>query len=141
MKNRIGHIACGCLLIIAVTFVGLWLAEKNNFSQAEQLAQSGATNALTMFEEYRNTRKESCYWYAVAEFRTFQQAYHLLVEQTNKQSNYTFCNEVYGYFVLNPERSHAHIDEIVHVMAILAADITDENGYIKMKELRNSIQE
>ena len=35
----------------------------------------------------------SSYWYGVAAFRSFEQAYHLLTEGTNKSSNYVFCND------------------------------------------------
>ena len=63
-----------------------------------------------------------------------------MTEGTNKGVNYTFCNEVYGCLVLNPEGSQSYISEIIEIMSILSADAEDENGYIRMSELRNSLK-
>jgi hypothetical protein len=142
VKKRLAIIAIFCLLITTAVFFGLWQSEKNNLSDVRQLAQISAASALDKFEEYRITNDESDYWYAVAEFRLFEQTYHRLVEQTtNKDGNYLFCNEVYGYLVLYPERSQSHINEIIDVMTILADNVTDDNGYLRMSDLRNTIQE
>ena len=65
----------------------------------------------------------------------------MLTEGTNKSSNYAFCNEVYGCLVLSPEKSQKHIAEIIEVMEILAANVEDENGYLRMADLRNNMQE
>ena len=61
-------------------------------------------------------------------------------EDTNKSTNYIFCNEVYGSLVLSPELSQTHIADIVYVMKILSENVMDENGYVRMSELRNMLQ-
>ena len=66
-------------------------------------------------------------------------AYHMLVEDTNKAPNFIFCNEVYGSLVLEPEKSRKHMEEIVAVMEILAADVEDDTGYARMDELRHRL--
>lgn len=66
--------------------------------------------------------------------------YGLLTEDTNKSTNRIFCNEVYGSLVLSPELSQAHISDIVYVMKILSENVMDENGYVRMLELRNTLQ-
>lgn len=39
------------------------------------------------------------------------------------------------------ERAKKNIAEIIEVMEILAANVEDENGYLRMADLRNNIQE
>ena len=56
-------------------------------------------------------------------------------------SQYAFCNEVYGYLVLSPETSQKHMAEIIEVMEILSMNVENEDGYLRMADLRNNIQE
>ena len=104
------------------------------------MAQASAADACAQFTEYQTDGCESSYWYGVAAFRSFQQAYDSLTEGTNKAANYAFCNEVYGYLGLSPEISQSHISELIETMSILPLDVEDENGYSKMSELRNSLK-
>ena len=130
------------LVLLALSnavFIGLWRAAEEDSSDVRALAQAGAAGALQMFREYRETGEESCWQYAVADFRSFQQAYYLLVEGTSRRGNYTFCNEVYGQLVLTPERSQRHVEELIEAMALLAEDVADENGYLRLAELRNDL--
>lgn len=124
---------------MAVAFFGLWQHEKQSQADILALCRSGASFALAGFQEYQENGSEGAYWQAVSDFRVFEQSYYMLVEGTNRASNYTFCNEVYGSLVLNPERSQEHIEEIVDVMKILANDVMDGNGYTKMPSLRNTL--
>ena len=140
MKKRISLVLIVCLAVLALIFGLLWQNARNNSDDVRMLAQSSAASAYAQFVEYQDKGYESSYWYGVAEFRSFEQAYHLLTENTQKASNYVFCNEVYGYLVLTPESGMAHISEIVEVMEILAQDVEDENGYIRMSELRNILE-
>lgn len=139
MKKRFEVFLIVCLSISTLVFVLLWQSEKNNKDDMRALAQASAMDAYSQFTEYQADGSESSYWYGVAAFRSFQQAYHSLTEGTNKAVNYTFCNEVYGYLVLHPEVSQSYISEIIETMRILSLDVEDENGYIKMSELRNSL--
>ena len=129
-----------CLSVSTLVFALLWQSQKNNKDDIRALAQAGAADACIQFTEYQTNGHESSYWGGVAAFRSFQQAYHSLTEGTNKAVNYTFCNEVYGYLVLNPENSQSYISEIIETMRILSSDVEDENGYIRMSELRNSLK-
>lgn len=139
MTNR-KNLVCILLLAAAALIFGvLWRYEAGNKSEIRMLAQASAADACEQFSEYMTNEEESSYWYGVAAFRTFQQAYYLLVEETPKSPNYTFCNEVYGSLVLSPERSRAHIGELAEIMEILAQDVEDENGYLRMADLRNQL--
>ena len=141
MKKRVSIILIIGLFLSTVILSGLWLYARNDKSEILLLAQAGVTDAYTQFTEYQNTGEESCYWYGVSAFRSFEQAYYLLVQGTNDTTHYTFCNEVYGDLVLNPTRSQTHIADIIAVLQILSDDVEDENGYLRMSDLRNSIQE
>jgi len=141
MKKRLLIIIIVCLLATTVIFFGLWQQEKNNQAEMTSLCQASAASATNFFSNYQANGVDSDYWHAVAEFRVFEQSYGMLAEGTNKQANYTFSNEVYGYLVLYPERSKKHIDEIIDVMAIIAKDVTDGAGFVRMADLRNNIKE
>lgn len=137
MKKRIELIlilffACTTLLLGI-----LWGNEKNGRDDFLLMAQAGAAEAYARFSEYAEGEDESAYWYGVSAFYTFEQAYHLLTEDTNKHDNYTFCHEVYGHLVIDFEKSQSYMTELVDVMKTLSQNVEDETGYIKMLELRN----
>ncbi len=140
MKKRLEVFIIICLAISTLVFALLWQNQKSNKDDIRALAQASAAEACARFTEYQTNGFESSYWYGVSAFHTFQQAYYFLTEGTNKGVNYTFCNEVYGCLVLNPEGSQSYISEIIEIMSILSADAEDENGYIRMSELRNSLK-
>ena len=137
MRRKIPAVLAVCLAATTLLFAFLWQREVRSHDETRALAQAGAADAYAHFAAYQETGEESDYWYGVAAFRSFAQAYHLLVEGTNKDTNYLFCNEVYGQLVLSPGDGRAHSSELVAVMEILAQDVEDENGYLRMSELRN----
>ena len=140
MKKRFEVFLIVCLSISTLIFALLWQSQKHDTNDLRALAQARAADACAQFTEYQADGCESSYWYGVAAFRSFQQACYSLTEGTDKAVNYTFCNEVYGYLVLRPEISQSHISELIETMSILSLDVEDENGYIKMSELRNSLK-
>ncbi len=133
-------------LLVAFTLCGtifgiLYGREMGRREERRQMAQASAANAYEEFVEYQRNGHSSSYWYGVAEFRAFQTAYHMLVEGTNKATNFTFCNEVYGSLVLAPEKSQENIDDIVDVMEILSVNVEDDAGYARMDELRHRLSQ
>lgn len=141
MKKRILIILIVVLSLSSILLFTLWQKELHNKSNIERIAQSEASEAYRSFSEYQASGNESDYWAGVSAFHAYQEAYHLLTEDTNKATNSTFCNEVYGSLLCTPERSMAHISDIVDVMGILSENVMDETGYVRMSELRNTIQE
>ena len=139
--KKIQITATAIALMLAATFLVLWIHEKNNQTDTMLLCQSSASAATARFVEYKETGDESYYWAAISEFRAFQRAYWLLVEDTNKSSNYTFLNEVYTSLIFESEASRKHIEEIISVMSIIANDINDPSGFSRMADLRNNIRE
>lgn len=140
MKKRIQAAVIICLVISSVVFAMLWQGEKRNRDDVRLLAQSAAAQAYASFQSFQATGEESDYWSAVADFRAFEQAYHLLTENTNKSDNYIFCNEVYGSLLLFPEKSQEHISQVIEVMGILSEDLEDALGHSKMSSLRNTLE-
>ena len=141
MKRKAAAILILCLTIFSLLFAVLWQRAENRKDDIRQLAQASASDAYSQFVEYQANGEVSSYWYGVAAFRSFEQAYYLLVDGTSKSSNYAFCNEVYGYLVLSPETSQKHMAEIIEVMEILSMNVENEDGYLRMADLRNNIQE
>lgn len=140
MKKTILIILIIVLVIAVLLLLGLHGMSLHDDSDILLLAQYGAREAYTSFTDFKNNGEESDYLNGVASFYLFQQSYYLLVEETNKSANYIFCNEVYGSLILSPEQAKLHISEILEVMKILADNVRDENGYVKMAELRNILK-
>ena len=141
MKRKAAAILILCLTIFSLLFAVLWQRAENSKDDIRQLAQASASDAYSQFVEYQANGEVSSYWYGVAAFRSFEQAYYLLVDGTIKSSNYAFCKEVYGYLVLSPETSQKHMAEIIEVMEILSMNVENEDGYLRMADLRNNIQD
>lgn len=135
MKQRWKRGIFLCVLTLSVVFCGLWLYEKNDRAEMEQLCQAAAASSRDAFQEYRDHGNEDAYWRAVADFRTFEQAYFALEPDGAASAEYIFCNTVYGALVGSSEDAKKNLDELIVVMTTVAADIYDPNGYIQMADL------
>ena len=139
MKKTVPVLIIICLAVTSSIFCGLWLRERNDRDDVLRLARSGASETYESFLDFRSSGDDSDYWRGVAAFRSFEQAYQTLVDGTNRETNYTFCNEVYASLLLSPEKSREHIPEICQVMELLSKDVEDVNGYARMADLRNTL--
>lgn len=126
--------------VAAVVFACLWVGACNDKSDVRGLAKYSANAAYEDFVDYQQTGDSSSYWQGVADFRSFEQTYRLLVYDTNRKTDYDVCDQVYARLVFSPESSQAHIQEIVDVMKVLSEDITDINAYINMETLQHRIE-
>ena len=140
-KKSIAIMLALCFLALALVFFGLWQSARHERSDLRRLAQAGASEAYQCFLGFQARGEESDYWYGVAAFRSYENAYTLLTEDTNQAGNRIFVNEVYGSLVLFPERSRTHISELLEVLALLSDNVEDPNAYARMSDLRNSLQE
>lgn len=138
MKNRACLIPILALALAAVVFCVLWQRAAHDTAQLEALAQSSAQEAYTRFSDYQKNGHDSDYWGGVAAFHSFQSAYALLAEDA--AANRTFCSEVYGSLLIFPDRSKAHMPEIVAVMQALSDNIRSETAYLRMAELGSALQ-
>lgn len=139
-KKSISVLLVLCLTVTTALFAALWLRAATDHREARLLAQAGAAEAHDRFVDYLENGEEGDYWYGVASFRSMMQAYHVLTEGTNKAPNYTFLNEVYGTLVLDPARGQSCAAELVDALVLLAANVEDKNGYLRLSELRNAMQ-
>lgn len=129
-----------CFALAALVFAYLWYVEKSNDSDLKQLAQASATDAYTQFSSYQTNGNDSDYWSGVASFRSLEQAYVLLVQDTNKETNYLICNDVYGSMISNPDKCKDNIDEIVSALEYLSEDVESITAHDRMLELRNTLR-
>jgi len=107
----------------------------------EDLCQTSAYQALENFREYSAKGEDYLYVYGVAEFRSFMDAYFYLNDNTS-DTEYTYCNIIYGEMALNPERLQVQVNmqELIEALEFLAEDYTDPNGYIRLNELGNHLR-
>ena len=121
MKKRVVGIVMIVLALAAVAMGVLWQQALRDDSDMAALAGD--------------------YWGGVAAFHTFQEAYACMEAGPSQAANRTFCSEVYGALLLSPEQGKAHMAEVLDAVALLAADVRDENGYLRLADLRNALQE
>lgn len=126
------------LLLAALVFCGLWIYEKNDQSEMEALCQGNAMRALQSFEDYAATGSGAEYWYGVAEFYAFMNNRKALMDDADTE--YLYCNIVYGYMILQPERVQENMPALLEAMQIIGTDYTHPNGYLRMSELGNLLK-
>ncbi len=123
------------LAILSVIFCVLWRTEANDHNELFRLAQSSVQNSYQCFNAYSTNGNEEDYWSGVAEFRVFEQSYYILNGEIDP--NYLYCNAIYGYMVDSPDAVKHNIPELMHILGLLANDINDMNGYIRMSSLEH----
>lgn len=141
MKKQVSLAIIIVLLLTTTVFCVLWQKASNDNTKLEALAKSGASEAYTRFSDFEAMGNESDYWDGVAAFRVFQEAYVALTDGSSDTANRIFCNEVYGSLLLSPEQSKAYISDIIEVMKMLSENVMDGNAYLRMSELRNTLQQ
>ena len=139
MKRRISPALCIVLFAAAVVFCVLWQTEKHDRSERKDFAQAEAGKAYASFLAYEETGHAEDYWGGVAAFSAFQDAYRILTEGTEKSTNGTFLNEIYGNLLVFPERGKNHISELVELMKILSENSMTESGEARMLALCNAL--
>ena len=130
-RKRADVVLILCLAVSTFTFAFLWLAEKNS--------REDVLDAYTQFSAYLSHGDINEYWDGVASFRAFQQAYQAMAQGTNKEANSLICREVSGYLIAEPEKSQAHMTDIVRMVKLLSENTEDLNGLAQMLELRNAL--
>ncbi len=139
MKQRYMTVITLLFVITTVLFGSLWIAEKNDNDDVINLAQLEAQCAYESFARFEKTGEESAYLDGVASFKTYQQAYLLLVGEVTPEVNY--FNSVYGYMTLSPEKVKAQMPLLNEALALLSEDIFDPNGYLRLSSLFHALRE
>ncbi len=153
MKKRLPIILAAVFAVLTVVLLCLWQMERQNaFEESLRFAQNEAAAAQTCFEEYRDHGVERNYWFAVAEFRAFQQAFLAAAPEPEERAAswpynhdawstaYITLGAVYADLTIHPERGQEHLDKIIEALGTAAADITDRNWELRMMELRNELE-
>ena len=130
-RKRADVVLILCLAVSTFTFAFLWLAEKNS--------REDVLDAYTQFSAYLSHGDINEYWDGAASFRAFQQACQAMAQGTNKEANSLICREVSGYLIAEPEKSQAHMTDIVRMVKLLSENTEDLNGHAQMLELRNAL--
>ena len=138
MKKRT-WITTAVILLLIVFCVSLWQYKTFKNDKLEVMCKSSINAALEHFEEYETNKKEADYIAGVAEFRTYMTAY-LCLEDGASDTDYTWCNILYGDMILNPEKVKAHISELVDALEYLAEDYDHPNGFNLINVLNNQLQ-
>lgn len=139
MKNRVLIILMVIIALTAGIFCALWQSTAHDRSELKTLAQSNAAEAYERFSDFQNRGDDSDYWGGVAAFRVFQQSYTVLSDGEN-QTNRTWSEEIYGLLLLSPEEMKPHISDCAEIMQMLSEDITNENAFLRMSQLCNTIE-
>ena len=137
MKKRT-WITTAVILLLIVLCVSLWQDKTFKNDKLEVMCKSSVNSALEHFEEFEIGKDEADYIAGVAEFRTYMTAYLCLEDESN--TDYIWCNILYGDMILNPEKVKAHIPELVDALEYLAEDYDHPNGFNLINALNNQLK-
>lgn len=124
------------ILILTILCANLWQQNTAKENNLKVMCKSSVNSALEHFQAYDFDRKESDYIAGVAEFRTYMTAYLCLADETS-DTDYTWCNMLYGYMTLHPDKVKAHIPELVDALTYLAEDYRHPGGFQQIHSLNN----
>ena len=122
-----------------ITFcVSLWQYKTFKNNKLEVMCKSSISDALEHFKEYETNRKDADYIAGVAEFRTYMTAY-LCLKDVAGNTDYIWCNILYGDMILNPEKIKEHIDELVEALECFSDDYDNPNGFNLINAFNNQL--
>lgn len=128
-------------IIVMLSVVCVFLFRDNTLKNdnLEAMCKSSVTAALDHFREYGENGNESDYMAGVAEFRTYMTSY-LCMADGESDTDYVWCNILYGDMILDPENVKEHISELVDALGYLAEDYDHPNGFNRINELNNRLR-
>ena len=121
-------------VFLAVFCIILWQQKKAEHEKMEAICQSSVDSAFAHFATFERLQNESDYISGVAEFRSFMTAY-LFLSDNEADTNYIWCNIVYGEMILHPENVKENIADLVNALNYLKIDYTHPNGYNRINAL------
>ncbi len=137
MKKKFVIIAV-VIVLLSVACVSLFQYGSFKNEKLEVMCKSSINSALEHFEEYSSSAKESDYIAGVAEFRTYMTAY-LCLNDSSGDTDYLWCNILYGYMTLSPEKVKSNVSELVTALGYLAEDYDHPNGFNLIHNLNNQL--
>ena len=139
MAKRIPIALTVAAVLVAVVFGALWQSAARDDGDLVAVARSGAIEAHTRFSDFREYGEGSDYWGGVAALHTFRAACTLLLEDSDRAADRTFCDEIYGALLVTPERAQEHIDALIDTLEPLTKDVRDRAGWQRMAALRDAL--
>ncbi len=125
-------------LCLCLVFCGLWIQERREQENLEQLCQGSAMRAMERFLDYRDTGSAYDYAYGVSELTSFYNAYCLLDENTH--TNRVSLNQLLGKLMYFPPLEKPEIESLMDAMAMLSRNPEDENAYWKLTYVYNVLE-
>lgn len=144
-RTKLTAVLLAVFVTASAVFGWLWQQERRDHAEVERLCAASANYSFESFRDYRDRGGEGNYWSAVADFRAFQQSLKVLIDAKAAPSHissaeYTVCNQIYGFLLLEPARAELHIGELVELMAALSRDIYNVQAYQHLYELRSLLE-
>lgn len=139
--KRLMAVLLAIALCLSGVLYGLWVKERNDHSELEELAQYCANSANKRFEDYRARPSDFNFNYGVSEFVSFYNAYFkLTVEKDGStDSNVLYINQLIADLMFEPEEAKGYIDELIQITNLLEADIYDDEAYRLIFSLHNQL--
>ncbi len=128
------------ILVLLVVCVALWQHQAFKDNQLEAMCKSSINAALEHFEAFNANGNDSDYIAGVAEFRTYMTAY-LCLADGESDTDYIWCNTLYGDMTLHSEKVKAHTAELVEALKYLVEDYDHPNGFNLINALNNQLRE
>lgn len=127
------------IFLLIVVCLSLWQYHTFKNEKLEVMCKGSVNAAWEHFKEYEIHKEESDYIAGVAEFRTYMTAY-LCLNGGESNTNYIWCNTLYGDMILNPEKVKAHISKLLAALDYLAEDYEHPNGFHLINTLNNQLR-
>lgn len=131
-------ITIAIILLLVAECVSFWQYTTSKNVKLEVMCKGSVNAALEHFEKYEANKDDADYIAGVAEFRTYMTAYLCLEDESN--TDYIWCNILYGDMTLHPEKIKAHISELVNALEYLAEDYDHPNGFNLINTLNNQLK-
>lgn len=138
MKRK-GLITTAVILLLLALCGYLWQYKTFKNDNLEVMCKSSVNAASEHFKEYEIKGEESDYIAGVAEFRTYMTTY-ICLKDGESNTDYIWCNTLYGDMILSPEKVKAHISELAEALEYLAEDYDNPNGFNLINELNNRLK-
>ena len=139
MKKHTWIIGLIVMAVLSISCFVFWRQASVERTRMVNLCQGSVHQSLESFKEYSARGDDSLYMYGVAEFRSFMNGY-LCLNDNPGNSEYLYCNIIYGEMVLNPKKVQKNMQGVIEALEILARDYTDSNGYIRLNDLGNFLR-
>lgn len=138
MKKK-ACIATAIVILFVILYLSFSLYHISKNDPLEAMCISSVNAALEHFKKYDTNKEESEYLSGVAEFRTYMTAY-LCLKDGKSNTDYIWCNTLYGDMILNPDKVKAHTSELIAALYYLTEDYDHPNGFDLINSLNNLLR-